>query len=236
MDAVPSRAADESSSEYVLPATGDENSDATNIASRGIFDVLRDFADVFPDIAVGVQTVMPADVDRDDWADLFQDVVLKAIETQERNPECFRTGSAKRWARKVAKNQRRDQKRSQRKRVIRDEAYLRSISAGNFHAKPPDEEYEDRETTREILRALRVLEPKKRRAVVAHLAEGLTRAEAAAENGISERVLKRALESFRRYMRIVLPDLHPRNSSTRGSGPAVAKPSIVRGTDHDQRS
>ena len=236
MDAVPSRAADESSSEDLPPATGYENSDATNAAARGIFDVFRDFAETFPDIAVGVQTVMPADVNRDDWADLFQDVALKAIETQERNPECFHTGSAKRWARKVAKNKRRDQKRSERKRVIRDEAYLRSVSAGNFYTKPPDQEYEDRETTRAVARALQVLEPKKRRAVVAHLAEGLTRAEAAAENGITERALKRVLEWFRPYARIELEDWDPRSSSTRGRSPAVAKPSIVRGTDHDQRS
>jgi RNA polymerase sigma factor (sigma-70 family) len=236
MDDVPSRAAEQRSSEYVPPAIGDESTDAADGEARGIFNDALRFAEAFLDIAVGVQSVMPAGTDPDEWDDVFQNVVWKAIKTQRRNPECFRTGSAKRWARHVAKNERRDQERSQRRRVIRDEAYLRSLSAGNFHAKPPDEEYEEREADRRVAGALEVVPTKQREAVVDHLAFGYTRAEAAAKHGISERVLKRTVETFRRYARLVLADLRPGNSSAHRRGPAVAKPSIVRGTDHDQRS
>lgn len=236
MDDVPSRHPEQGSSEYIPPANGDERTDAPDCEAPGIFNDALKFAEAFLDIAVGVQTVMPAGMDPDDWKDVCQNVALKAIKTQKRNPECFRTGSAKRWARRVAKNERLDLERRQRTRAIGDEAYLRFLSAGNFRPKPPDEEYEERERDRRLAGAFDIVPTKQRKAVVDHLAFGLTRAEAAAKHEMTERVVKRAVETFLRYARLVLADLGPRNPSARRRSPAVAKPSIVRGTDHDQRS
>ena len=89
MDDLPLRVAERSSSPYQVGATP-SNTDATKVEARGIVGVLRDFAEIFADIAVGVKAAMPAGVDPDDWDDVFGNVALKAVLMHAENPECFR--------------------------------------------------------------------------------------------------------------------------------------------------
>jgi len=235
MDDVPSRDPEKDSSEYVPPANGDESSDAADGEAPGIFNDLLNFGEDFLVITDAVQSVLPRGMNPEDWKEILQKVASKAIEKQKGDPKYFSAGNATHWARHAAKNARLDLERRQRAEAKAEEEYRDYLKTRGVRPRTPAEEYERGEVSRRLAGALEVLTPKKRKAVVAHMAEGLSAAEAGAEYGMSARVVRRAVERFKRYTRIVLADLRPEGSSARRRGPSVAKPSIVRG-DHDKRS
>ena len=234
MDHVPSQAAESSRSAYVLPTT--DSASGARVKPRGIHQLATDFAEIFDEIAVAVKSVMPARADPADWEDLFQDVVLEAVVMHAENPECFGAGSPTHWARRVAKNKRIDRERAQRKRVIRDEALARLAAAGVFSAKTPDEQLEDKERNRAIIRVFDGLKPEHRVAAEAYFVDGLSRREAAAVGSITERAFKRVIENIRRLAPLALKDWLPGLTTSRRPSRAVAKPAPLRGTDDDQRS
>jgi RNA polymerase sigma factor (sigma-70 family) len=234
MDHVPSRAAESSRSAYVLPTT--DSASGARVKPRGIHQLVTDFAEIFDEIAVAVNSVMPARGDPADWEDLFQDVALEAVVMLAEDPQCFSAGGPTHWARRVAKNKRIDRKRAKRKRVIRDEAFARLVAAGVFRVKTPDEQLEDKERNRAIIQVFDGLKPEHRVAAKAYFVDGLTRKEAAAVGSITERALKRVIENIRRLAPLALPDWLPRLTTSRRRSRAAAMPATPRGTDDDQRS
>src|SRR5690348_9487162 len=235
MDDVPFRAAEGSSSPYFVGGTG-SNTDARKVEARGIGGVLRDFAEIFDEIAVGVRSAMPACVDPDEWEDVFQDIALEAVLMHAEDPECFGAGNPKHWASRAAKNRRRNNHRDESNRVMRDQAYLRLLATGVLQVKQPDAQYDERERDRAIDRLFEGVNPRHRKAVEAYLIDGLTLRIAAAVGGVSERALKRALEKVRRDAPLTLGDWHPASAKKRRQGRAAAKPPTDRGTTYDQRS
>jgi RNA polymerase sigma factor (sigma-70 family) len=235
MDDVPFRAAERSSSAYLVGATG-SNTDEKKGEARGIHGVLRDFAGIFDDIAVGVRAAMPACVDPDEWEDVFQDIALEAVLMHAEDPECFGAGNPKHWASRTAKNRRLNNDRDESNRVIRDEAYLQLLATGVLEVKQPDAQYDERERDRAIERLFAGVNPRHRKAVEAYLIDGLTLRVAAAVGGVSERALKRALEKVRRDAPLTLGDWRPASTQKRRQGRAAAKPPTNRGTNDDQRS
>ena len=235
MDDVPLRAAERSSSPYQVGATP-SNTDARKVEARGIVGVLRDFAEIFADIAVGVKAAMPAGVDPDDWDDVFGNVALKAVLMHAENPECFRAGDPTHWASRAAKNERLNKERDEHSRVMRDEAYLRLLATGVLEMKQPDAQYDERERDRAIARLFEGVNPRHRKAVEAYLIDGLTLGVAAAVGGISERALKRALERVRREAPLTLGEWRPTSTKKRLKSRAAEKPTPHRGANDDQRS
>jgi RNA polymerase sigma factor (sigma-70 family) len=200
MDDLPSRAADSSS--------------GAQASERGIYDLGLRFAVIYREIARGVTDAMGRRRDRDEWWDLVQEIAPDAWRMYRRNPECFATESARRWASHAARNRRSNRKRSERRHAIQEQALQREYLAGNFDAKPVDQEIEEQERRRAIAKALQLLKPQRRWAVIEVFFRRRSYREAAAELGVSERAIKRSLEEARPDLAVELSVWNSRASRT----------------------
>ena len=179
---------------------------------RGIFDLGSRFVPIYREIGRGAKEAMGKRWNRDEWWDLLQKLGDEAWLRLLSNPECFTTESARHWASQAASHRLRDGKRNGRRHAIRDAALERHYAAGNFDAKAVDAEIEEQERAQAVHRGLDVLKPNRRQALIALFFRGLTRREAAAEAGTSERAVRRAADKGLRDLALELSHLDPRAS------------------------
>jgi RNA polymerase sigma factor (sigma-70 family) len=241
-------------SERAALATPDKSAEAASVGKpQGIYDLASRFGVIFTEITLGVKDVMPKDVDPEDWADYFEDIVLEAWKHYCADPEYFARGDARRWAGRSAHNRRLNEARNLRYREIRDAALMNEYLAGNYDAKTLDMEFEDEERGRAIFKAFQVLTPRRRSVAIAMLIRGLTKRETATELGLSERIVRREYEAGRHDLALELSqwqaDPSPprgRDSPTRKARSARARlartlaplrpPRLLEGGNHDQPS
>ena len=237
MDDAPSRAAGGNESERSAPTASDRlhASRETNqeippaehaaipgggAGHPGIVDLVASFGARYREIFFGLTDARLTGFDRDDWADLLQDLLVEAWELSRSDPAYLANGAARRWARCAAPYRRSDRKRKERRRVAREELFVRELLAGYVDPDVLDSLLVE-ECRQAVNHALELLEPRPRAVVSAVWLRGLSKRQAAAELGMSRDTVTDLLDQARPRLALILSDYNPRRPGAgRSSTPA----------------
>jgi RNA polymerase sigma factor (sigma-70 family) len=196
---------------HEIPPAGHAAAPDGGIGHPGIVDFAARFSACYREIFFGVVDARLTELDRDDWADVLHDLVAEGWELFRSDAAYLANGTARRWARHAAPYRSADRKRKDRRRVAREELFVREFLAAYVHPNVLDSLVAE-ECRQAVNHALELLPPRPRAAAIAVWLRGLSKRQAAAELGMSRDTVTDLLDEARPRLALILSDYNPRRS------------------------